>query len=476
MLPGVFIAAVLGLYWRLKDMKDEWTRAELLTTLAFGGIIASSVTFLTLVAIAMLSEDLSQEILTEMELLLLGQLMIFILYPLIEFIYLAKIGPQATESYHIRLEAGIEYLRKYTKNEIITGIGMYLGIFVSFLYILLIINIHSITEQSLTSLLFIYLAYPAIILGYYAAKGTFEALKPALYLRKYLSIGVWIGIIALLITVYSVLSLVTGLPLGEFILKILRIFFAGIELPAWTGLLFFYLPILFSLILTIYGFYADYWKVKALTRLFDYLLTAYLFSALGTLTFISLVIMEELAYIPTARQLQFKWLNIQTESLIVNILLNIKGVVIIFWLIVIILRIKYGKDESFKNYLRELITRNIQETYRISPVRIINNWKKVETLDISQCQIKELPETIKKMKKLRKLNVCKNEIGALPKGICKLTTLETLEIEKNKIKSLPEGFSNLTTLLKKKYPDLKPKEAEVLFLLETWTRNPISRK
>ncbi|MHA2248192.1 MAG: hypothetical protein ACXADY_24800, partial [Candidatus Hodarchaeales archaeon] len=73
------------------------------------------------------------------------------------------------------------------------------------------------------------------------------------------------------------------------------------------------------------------------------------------------------------------------------------------------------------------------------------------------------------------LKIADIKLNSLPESTGELKKLENLNLKGTYLETLPASFSNLTTLLKKKYPDLKPKEAEVLFLLETWTRNPIQK-
>jgi internalin A len=92
-----------------------------------------------------------------------------------------------------------------------------------------------------------------------------------------------------------------------------------------------------------------------------------------------------------------------------------------------------------RSELEELIERAARE-----------DW---EELDLSGCDLKELPPTIAKLKKLKKLilgiklgehKFLHNQLTALPTEISELTNLEILDLTGNKISHFPIEITSLT--------------------------------
>jgi Leucine-rich repeat (LRR) protein len=87
------------------------------------------------------------------------------------------------------------------------------------------------------------------------------------------------------------------------------------------------------------------------------------------------------------------------------------------------------------------------------PSEIFTNelFRSLEFLEVSENQIKSIPETIGELKSLKSLDLSGNQIRVLPETIGQLENLEGLWIGKNCLSALPESFSKLKAL---KYLDL----------------------
>lgn len=70
----------------------------------------------------------------------------------------------------------------------------------------------------------------------------------------------------------------------------------------------------------------------------------------------------------------------------------------------------------------------------------------LESLDLSHCDIKTLPDSFSNLKRLKNLNLYFNELDAFPEVLCKLENLEELNIEFNNLTTLPESITKLTHL------------------------------
>lgn len=75
-------------------------------------------------------------------------------------------------------------------------------------------------------------------------------------------------------------------------------------------------------------------------------------------------------------------------------------------------------------------------------VSAIENWQKLETLNLSHNQIKALPPTLCKINTLRRLFVNDNllDFEGIPSGIGKLGNLEIFAAANNQLEMIPEGL------------------------------------
>lgn len=86
-----------------------------------------------------------------------------------------------------------------------------------------------------------------------------------------------------------------------------------------------------------------------------------------------------------------------------------------------------------------------------SPFTAIENWQKLETLNLSHNKIKALPGTLCKITALRRLFVNDNQLDfeGIPSGIGKLGNLEVFAAANNQLEMIPEGLCryNMTSVL-----------------------------
>jgi Leucine-rich repeat (LRR) protein len=74
------------------------------------------------------------------------------------------------------------------------------------------------------------------------------------------------------------------------------------------------------------------------------------------------------------------------------------------------------------------------------------NQKKIQKLDLENCSLDALPESIGFLSALQNLNLYKNNISRLPQSINKLTELESLNIDKNPLPEFPKDLSGFGKL------------------------------
>jgi Leucine-rich repeat (LRR) protein/GTPase SAR1 family protein len=70
----------------------------------------------------------------------------------------------------------------------------------------------------------------------------------------------------------------------------------------------------------------------------------------------------------------------------------------------------------------------------------------LQTLDLRENQLTELPETIGRLTQLQSLDLSDNKLTTLPESIGDLTRLQTLDLRKNQLTELPETIGRLTQL------------------------------
>lgn len=72
----------------------------------------------------------------------------------------------------------------------------------------------------------------------------------------------------------------------------------------------------------------------------------------------------------------------------------------------------------------------------------MENWQKLETLNLSHNKLKALPVTLCKITTLRRLFVNDNQLDfeGIPSGIGKLGNLEVFAAANNQLEMIPEGL------------------------------------
>ncbi|XP_072958384.1 putative disease resistance protein RGA4 isoform X1 [Typha angustifolia] len=77
---------------------------------------------------------------------------------------------------------------------------------------------------------------------------------------------------------------------------------------------------------------------------------------------------------------------------------------------------------------------------------LFNRLTNIRYLKLSDCKIKELPESIGNLKHLRHLDISSTDIARLPEALCRLYNLLVLKLSGCPITCFPQGFSNLINL------------------------------
>lgn len=107
--------------------------------------------------------------------------------------------------------------------------------------------------------------------------------------------------------------------------------------------------------------------------------------------------------------------------------------------------LKLIPEEVFK--LKNLRTLNLSNNSIKDIPKEISNLKMLEVLDISNNKISNFFAKLCELKKLKSLNLNNNQIPTIPKQISNLTQLREFLIANNKIGILPAEFSKLTNLV-----------------------------
>lgn len=72
--------------------------------------------------------------------------------------------------------------------------------------------------------------------------------------------------------------------------------------------------------------------------------------------------------------------------------------------------------------------------------------KRITVIELSNCNIKILPESIGNLTRLRKLYLENNELVSLPRSIGRLEKLERLIVNRNNLRRIPDTIGNLSSL------------------------------
>ncbi|MFX0066158.1 MAG: leucine-rich repeat domain-containing protein, partial [Candidatus Hermodarchaeota archaeon] len=481
---SVFIVLVIALTYKMRPFREYWTLSERLAVVAFATMVASTLSFMTLLGMAILAQMSGNEISTAGQLLLgvliLVQLATLVVYPLVEFVTFSKEGKQATETYHRILESIIDKIAETKVPRILAGPIMYVIIFggsgiVAYLILLALRDMH----LGFTAVLFLFMLYPAIILGYYAAFGVYDAIRPVIYLQEnykirlrdretWKNIDNWLAILEFSRSFYGIVAVITGIAFVPFI-KIALEGLINNYIMGWMPWIEGWRPvlvaivyvvtlistILVSLYFTVKGFLDDYWKTKPLVRLYDYIFTGYLISALGNLVFITLLTShEEFQYLCSILTNQFEWMVVETNSRLLDVITNIQGYLIIGVVLFFVIGIRMGRKRQTKDlerYLENVGQEPIaiideKEKYTTSTTGAVKGWKELENIDLTGRKLNQIPTTILELKQIKKLKLGRNKLVRISSNIEKLENLEELDLAGNQLSSLPETFFQLTGL------------------------------
>ncbi|MFX0063452.1 MAG: leucine-rich repeat domain-containing protein [Candidatus Hermodarchaeota archaeon] len=472
----VFTIAGTWLYRRIDNLRDYWTKIEVVALFSFATMVASTVVFLLLLSLSVffpiLGLEVSTNLINTLTLYLFPQFFIMVLYPFVEFLHFAQEGDQATEGFHKVLEGINDFIgdiiRKFKLPRRISGFLLYVIVFGGIVLVtFFILRIFNASSGLFTLFLFVFFLYPALILGYYAGRGAYRSILDLLYLREFKNLGAWLALIGFIISLYGYVALFTNVPFALFIREILftllatniswfQEFQAQILLFVYSISTFILLfTTLISLYFTLKGFREDYLSVTPFIRLFDYIFTAYLFSAVANLIFLTLLNghASEFGYITSGFQALFSWLLIESENIFITFITNIEELLIVTLIIVSILSVRLGLSSQierlktyFKDVLKEIRQLETSEQYEYSQAGIITTWNRLKTLDLARCKLNQMPETISNLKNLQTLHLEKNGLEELPFSLGTLTTLKTLGLYGNRLRSLPESFGKLKNL------------------------------
>ncbi|MFX0173528.1 MAG: leucine-rich repeat domain-containing protein, partial [Candidatus Hodarchaeota archaeon] len=396
--------------------------------------------------------------------------LLLIFYPLFEFIYFTYPGQQTTEVYHKLLERLLEFIKKVGNKALkhkkpqlwtlgvyqvevmtlISGILLYTLFFGFFFPILsqIILSFFSLQVDFLLSIIFSLLLYPAIILGYYASLGAYNSLSQLFYNHQYKNLECWFNLVALLLTSYAVINLVTGIPLGHFINLLLDEYFAIINFrfSEWSERFISLLPVFTALYLTVSGFYKDYWTIKPRLRIFDYIFSIYILSSIvvRVLLSVSTSLHETFQYsfLPVTNNVLFIWLS------------NSDGLfVLIFTLILIVASLKkystiHRSEKATLFWLELILGEPIPKLKTVdqNSFGYVFEEGHVTYLCLANKGIKTLPEDIEGLKQLKGLFLQNCRFFYLPEVICSLSSLQVLNVQNTGLNGLPQSIGNLSNL------------------------------
>ena len=96
--------------------------------------------------------------------------------------------------------------------------------------------------------------------------------------------------------------------------------------------------------------------------------------------------------------------------------------------------------------LFKLQTLDVSGTQLISLPESIGNLSSLQSLDISGTQVTSLPESIGNLSSLQSVDISGTQVTSLPESIGNLSSLQSLDISGTQVTSLPESIGNLSSL------------------------------
>ena len=102
--------------------------------------------------------------------------------------------------------------------------------------------------------------------------------------------------------------------------------------------------------------------------------------------------------------------------------------------------------ESFSNMNSIILLKVTKSKLEQLPDQIGQNHPYIKSLQIAECQLKELPSSIGDLKNLITLWLFQNQLQHLPERIGQLSSLMTLSINNNNLTNLPKSIKNLKDL------------------------------
>ncbi len=452
----VFVISLIWLYKRAIKYFDRFTSLEWVQILSFGGILTISITFLTLLVTFQITEN-QDELGSWLGGALVTLLIVLILYPLSEFLYFAGVGTQASENYHRVIERLNDGLGSHLPSQRIGGLLLFGGVF--FIPIFLLTTMMDL--PLLHAFLLWCLIYPTIILGYYAALGMVDFLRPAVYLREYNHLGTWLSVLALVGSFVSVITYFFNFSFVDIADLVITTVDSATSLdltPLLVTDLLLIVPLLLSIILTVKGFYGDYWAVKPKTRLFDYLFSSYLLTGLIGLLFINLVTSTEDNKLTQTLEQAGTWVQLESNSRLFEMLGVIQNIVIVLWICSVFILSQRYSSEQVITYLMELFSEDVNELdregrYSIRPFKPMEEFKHLQKVRISDTGMLMIPFSLEKLKKLQGIDISGNRLGITPqqleesiKILCNLKDLQQLNLGFNELSMLPPSINKLRSL------------------------------
>lgn len=475
-----FILSCLIIFLRMRHLRDSWEKGDILSLLSIATITGTATSLMLLLGFvsaiiwfgldtSSISSDLDLQ--GPIEVLFLAQIIIILLFPLYDFYFFGQEGKQATESYHRFLENINDWFGSKLQEN---GAPRLLAVPIMFLIFFGLIGVFTVAIDLIFQdgirpgmfVLFLFLLYPMLLLSYYTAKGTYSALLNILYFRNYKSFGGWLAVIFIFLSGYSMLQWLLGLiwkgNLGSKSTEILiaplltNQFYSMPEMPA-TFIVGFYT--LFSLLLSFYftiqGFRNDYIAVTPLIRMYDYLFTAYLASAVVDMFFLTLINShpKDFLFLTQAFNNNYPWFVLDGESVFISVLTSIEDVFLVGFVIFSLVAVRFGFQSTietlktfFKDYLDQIRQLDTGDQYEYSQAGILGSWSNLQTLYLNKCRLNHFPESLCGLQSLTFLQMNENNIEEIPTSFGRFQSLSTFQLSNNRLRSLPRTIGDLSHL------------------------------